>query len=96
MLLLDFVSSGWHNNNLKSLEWNKGQTLVLEKIQKNLIESSLQSSLPYIPIHMVYASYCASYPKVPCVRHEVNMQCTYCIMTLLLEPSMSFHASCDL
>jgi len=25
--------------------------------QENLIESSLQSSLPYIPIHMVHASY---------------------------------------
>ena len=34
--------------NLKSLEWDKGQTLVLEKTQENLIESSLQNSLPYI------------------------------------------------
>jgi len=32
-------------------------------IQENLIESPLQSNLPYIPIQMVYASYCAPYPK---------------------------------
>jgi len=59
--------------NLKFLKWNKDQTLILEKIQENSIESSLQSSLPYIPIHMIHASHCASYPKVLCVRHEVNM-----------------------
>ena len=55
--------------NMKSLEWDKGQTLVLEKTQ----ESSLQSNLPYISTHMVHASYYASYPKVLCVRYEVNM-----------------------
>ena len=64
-------------------------------IQENLIESSLQSSLPYIPIYMVHASYYASYPKVPCVRHEVNMWCTCCIISLLLEPSIFFYISCD-
>jgi len=49
--------------NLKSLEWDKGQTLVLEKTQENLIKSSLQNSLPYILVQMVCASYCAPYPK---------------------------------
>jgi len=42
-------------------------------IQENSIENSLQSSLPYIPIHIVYASYCVFYPKALCVKHEVNM-----------------------
>jgi len=59
--------------NLKFLEWDKGQILILEKTQENSIESSLQSSLPYIPIHMVCANYCVSYPKVLCIRHEVNI-----------------------
>ena len=49
--------------NLKSLEWDKGQTLVLKKTQENSIESSLQNSLSYILIQMVCASYCAPYPK---------------------------------
>jgi len=49
--------------NLKSLEWDEGQTLVLEKTQENSIESSLQSSLLYILVQMVCASYCALYPK---------------------------------
>ena len=44
---------------------------------------------------MVHASYYASYPKVPCVRHEVNMWCTCCIISLLLEPSIFFYISCD-
>ena len=58
--------------------------------QENSIESSLQDSLPYIPIHMVCASYCASYPKWPCIRHKVNMWYTCCVMSLLLEPSTPF------
>ena len=45
---------------------------------------------------MVCASYYASYLKVSYIRHEVNMQFIYCITSLLLKPSMSFHASCDL
>ena len=59
--LLNVLSTFYYN--LKSLEWDKGQTLVLEKTQENLIESSLQSRLPYIPIQMVHASYCAPYSK---------------------------------
>ena len=39
---------------------------------------------------MVHANYCAPYPKPPCVRHEVNMWYTCCIISLFLEPSMSF------
>ena len=61
-----------------------------------MIKSSLQSSLPYIPIYMVHANYCAPYPKVPCVRHKVNMWCTCCMMLLLLELSISFHVSHNL
>ena len=45
---------------------------------------------------MVCASYYASYPKVSYIRHEVNMWFTCYMTSLLLEPSMSFHASCDL
>ena len=48
---------------------------------------------------MVYASYCASYPKVLCVRYEVNIWFTCCMTSLLLELSIFFHvfhASCDL
>ena len=74
--------------NLKFLEWDKGQTLVLEKTQENSIESFLQSSLPYIPIQMVCANYCASYPKWPCVKHEVNMCYPCCLMSLF---SRSFY-----
>ena len=59
--------------NSKTLELVNKKNLILELTQENSIESSLQSSLSYIPIHMVYASYCASYPKVPYIRHEVNI-----------------------
>ena len=59
--------------NLKFLEWDKGQTLVLEKIQENLIESPLQSSLSYILVQMVHASYYAPYSKWPYIKHEANM-----------------------
>jgi len=68
--------------NLKSLEWDKGQTLILEKIQENSIESSLQSSLPYILVQMVHASYCTPYSKWPCVKHEVNMWYSCCMILL--------------
>jgi len=58
--------------NSKPLELDYELTLYWV-IQENSIESSLQSSLSYIPIHMVYASYYVSYPKALCVRHEINM-----------------------
>ena len=45
---------------------------------------------------MVHAGYCAPYPKVPCVRYGINMQCTCCMISLFLEPSTSFYVSCDL
>ena len=51
--------------------------------QENSIESSLQSHLPYISILMVYAHYCAAYPKQPYVRNEINIYCTYYIILLL-------------
>jgi len=84
LLFLDsriFVPS-FDSLHVKSLEWNKGQTLVLEKIQKNLIKSFLQSSLSYILVQMVHASYCAPYPKWPCVKHEVNIWYPCCITLL--------------
>jgi len=84
--------------NLKSLEWDKGQTLVLEKTQENSIESLLQNSLPYVLVQMVCASYCASYPKWPCVKHKVNMWypcymmslCSKTFYFLLLSPVINF------
>ena len=82
--------------NLKFLEWDKGQTFILEKTQENSIESSLQSSLFYISIHIVCASYYVSYSKVLCVRYKVNMQYTYYMTSLFLKPSIFFHALCDL
>ena len=39
---------------------------------------------------MVCASYCATYPKQPYIKHEVSMWCIYYITSLLLEPSTSF------
>jgi len=47
-----------------------------------LIKSSLQDSLPYILVQMVCASYCASCPKWPCVKHEVNIWWPYCMILL--------------
>ena len=58
--------------------------------QENSIEIPLQSSLPYILLSIVYAHYCAPYPKWPCVEHEANMCCSYCMMSLVLEPFTSF------
>jgi len=78
--------------NLKSLEWDKGQTLVLEKTQENLIKSSLQNSLPYILLQMVCASYYASYPKWPCVKHEANMWFPCCMTSFC---SRTFYFLCQ-
>ena len=39
---------------------------------------------------MVHAHYCIPYPKRPCVEHEANMCCPYCVMSLVLEPSTLF------
>ena len=75
---------------LKSFELDKSINSCIRVIQKNSIESSLQSCLSYIPIQMVCANYCAPYPKWPCVRHEVNIWCTCYIMSLLLELSTFF------
>ena len=35
----------------------------IREIQENSMEIPLQSSLPYILLPMVYAHYCAPYPK---------------------------------
>ena len=39
---------------------------------------------------MVCANYCASYPKPPCVKHEVNMCGPCCMMSFILEFSTMF------
>jgi len=64
--------------------------------QENLIEISLQTSLPYILLLMVCANYYAPYPKQPCVVHEVNMWYPYCMTSFVLDPSTSFSASYNL
>ena len=53
----------------------------IREIQKNLIESPLQTSLSYILLQIVHASYCVPYPKWPCVEHKANMWCSYCMMS---------------
>jgi len=42
---------------------------------------------------MVHARYCASYPKQPCVKHEANMWCPYCMMSLC-SGTFYFFLSC--
>ena len=41
---------------LRTLEWVQRSNSCIEKTQESSIESSLQSSLPYILIHMVCMS----------------------------------------
>ena len=62
----------------------------IRETQENSMEIPLQSSLPYILLLVVRAHYCASYPKWPCVEHEVNMCCPCCMTSLVPEPSTSF------
>ena len=45
---------------------------------------------------MVHTCYCAAYPKQPCVVHEANMWCPYCMTLFVLDPSTSFSASHNL
>ena len=59
---------------------NKSTNSCIRVTQENSIESSLQNSLSYILLQMVCASYCAPYPKWPCVKHEANMWCSCCMM----------------
>ena len=42
---------------------------------------------------MVHAHCCVSYPKRPCIAHEVNMWYICYMMTFVLDPSTSFSAS---
>ena len=67
---------------LKFFGLDKSTNSYIRVIQENLIESSLQNSLPYILLQMVRASYCAPYPKQPCVKHEVNIWSPCCMMLL--------------
>ena len=64
--------------NSKSLELDYEVTLYWIT-QENLIESSLQNSLSYILLQIVYARYCASYSKWLCVNYEANMWCPCCM-----------------
>ena len=50
--------------------------------QENSIEFLIQSSLPFILFLMVCASYCAPYPKQPCVVHEASICCPCCMTSL--------------
>ena len=54
------------------------------------IEIPLQNSLPYILLPMVHAHYYVSYPKQPCIEHEANMCCSYCMMSFVLDSSTNF------
>ena len=66
------------------------EQLLYWVIQENSIEIFLQTSLSFILLSMVYAYYCAPYPKWLCVKHEVNMWYLCCMMSFVLEPSTSF------
>jgi len=52
----------------------------IRETQENSIRNSLQNSLPYILLQMVYGNYCAPYPKWLCVKHEANMWSPCCMM----------------
>jgi len=67
---------------LKDLRVGQKSKPCIGLIQENLIKSSLQNSLPYILLQMVHASYCAPYPKWPCVKHEANIWCPCCMTSL--------------
>ena len=67
---------------LKTLGLVKKKEPCIGFTQENSIESSLQSSLPYILLQMVCVSYCAPYSKWPCVKHEANMWCPCCMTSL--------------
>jgi len=62
----------------------------IRETQENSIEISLQTSLPYILLPMVHANYCALYPKQPCIVYEINMWYPCCMMSFVLEPSITF------
>ena len=77
-LVIDLSPKSWTKNNF-----------CIGIIQENLIKSSLQNSLPYILLQMIYANYCALYPKWPCIKHKANMWCPYC-MTLFCSRTFYF------
>ena len=58
---------------IQSLRVDLRREPCIRLTQENSIESFLQSHLSYIPILMVYAYYCAVYPKWSYVRYKVNM-----------------------
>ena len=47
---------------------------------------------------MVYASYCAFYPKWPCVKYEANIWYSCCYDIILFQnfllPSLKFYDQC--
>ena len=42
---------------------------------------------------MVWVNYCAPYPKWPCVKHEVNMWCPYCMISFCFRTFYSLLSS---
>ena len=77
---------------LKSLELDKRINSYIGVIQENSIEILLQTSLPYMLLLIVCASYCAPYSKRPYVEHEANMWCSY-YMTLFGSRTFYFFLS---
>ena len=76
---------------------DKSTNSCIRVTQENSIESSLQNSLPYILLQMVYANYCAPYPKWSCVKHKANIWypcyitslCSRTFYFLLLSPMIN-------
>jgi len=78
---------------LKFFELDKSTNSCIRVTQENSIESSLQNNLLYILLQMVYARYCTSYPKWPCVKHEANMQCPCCMTSFCFRTFYFFLSS---
>ena len=50
----------------------------------------LQTNLPHILLLMVCAHYYAPYPKLPCIRHKINMWFPCCMISFVLDSFTSF------
>ena len=87
---------------LKILELIKKKNLVLELIQENLIENSVQNSLPYILNLHSLCQLLLTYPKQLCISLKINICYIYCIISSfqnLLRPSINhitYDYYCDL
>ena len=90
MISIGFSARGALNVIILILRVGYKNNSCISLIQENSIEIPLQTGLPYILLPMVHANYCAPYPKQPCVVHEINMWYSCCMMSLVLESSMTF------